>query len=77
MADWREGATFVTEHHPDWRGYSLPVVGLLAEDDYGDLFVPSFRRRGWWVARLDARKPWHWPSYLRSRLTGRMAMVGA
>lgn len=57
--------------------YGLPVIGLVAEDDYGDLRVPSLRRLNWWHERLDLRKPWHWPSYMRSRITRRLVMVEA
>lgn len=54
---------------------SWPFIGPISEDEHGDLRVPSFRRRNWWAARLDLRKPWHWPSYLRSRLSGRIVMI--
>jgi hypothetical protein len=48
---------------------------LIAEDEKGELWLPSRRKPGWWDRRLDLRRPTHWPAYLRSRLTGRLTMI--
>jgi hypothetical protein len=56
-------------------GRWIPVVGVLAEDEDGYLCVPRILRRNWWGPKFDPRKPWHWPSYLHSRLTCRITMV--
>lgn len=66
-AHWMETADRV------WTG-STRIVG---EDDRGDLWVPSKTRPGWWDRPLDLRRPTHWPYWLRSRLTRRLAFLEA
>lgn len=48
---------------------------LLAEDENGDLWVPSRSRSGWWDRRVDLRNPAHWPAYLRSRRRNSLVMI--
>lgn len=48
---------------------------LLGEDDRGDLWVPSYKRLNRWNKRLDLRRPTHWPAYLLSRLSRRIAFL--
>lgn len=59
-----------------------PLWGHVAQDDYGDLLLPSWRNPmparatgGWWGRSLNLRNPLHWLPYLRSRLTGRCASI--
>jgi hypothetical protein len=53
-----------------------PASGtLLGEDDYGDLYVPSRTREGWWDRRFNPRNPLHWPFWLRSRLQRNVVMI--
>jgi len=63
------------------------VTGLgasmcLAQDDWGDLVVPSVReriRRGepWWVKPYSPRNPWHLILLVWSRVRGGFAYVEA
>jgi hypothetical protein len=62
---WLEDADYVTDGDPR----------IIGQDDHGDLFVPSRTRPGYWDRRLNLWKPTHWPFYLRSRLTGRVAFL--
>ena len=48
---------------------------ILGEDDNGDLYVPSLTREGWWDRPFNGRNPRHWPYWLRSRLTMRLAWL--
>lgn len=65
-----------------WAGN--PLVGLLAEDDGGNLVLPAWRNPhhdecpgGWWNRRFRPRNPLHWLPWLRSRLTRRIVWVEA
>jgi len=51
------------------------LMGHVAEDDRGDLWVPSGNYRDWWDRPLSLWRPTHWPHYLRSRLTGKLGMI--
>jgi hypothetical protein len=62
---WLETADYVTDGDPR----------IIGQDDHGDLFVPSRRRPEFWDRRLNLWKPTHWPYYLRSRLTNRVAFL--
>lgn len=64
MAHWLESADYVTDG--DMR--------ILGEDDYGDLFAPSRSGFGW-DRPFNPANPTHWPYYLRSRLTRRVAFL--
>lgn len=48
---------------------------LLAEDERGDLWVPSLNHRGWWDRRFNPHNPAHWRYWLRSRRLMRVAMI--
>ena len=48
---------------------------ILGEDDSGDLYVPSKSRAELWDRRFNPRNPTHWPYYLRSRATRRVAFL--
>jgi hypothetical protein len=48
---------------------------LIAEDEQGELWLPSRSKPEWWDRRLNLRRPTHWPAYLRSRLTGQLTVV--
>lgn len=48
---------------------------ILGEDDNGDLWVPSRTRAEWWDRRFNAWNPTHWPYWLRSRVTKRVAFL--
>lgn len=65
MTYWRETADRVTGGDPR----------ILGEDDHGDLFVPSLTRPEYWDRRFAWWKPTHWPYYVRSRLTNRVAFL--
>lgn len=62
---WRARAEHVTSGDPR----------ILGEDDNGDLFVPSKTRADWWDRRFNPWNPTHWPYYIRSRVTLRMAFL--
>lgn len=65
---WTENATYVSGPN---------LGGLLGENDQGTLLVPSRTRVDWWDRRFNPRNPTHWRYWLRSRLTGRIAMLEA
>lgn len=53
---------------------------LLAEDEWGDLRVPSVRGRikhgePWWVKHYNPRNPLHWPYALWTVLNARLAYI--
>lgn len=67
----------MSEH---WRERAELVIGdqfnkYIAEDEDGELRVPERRRPGWWRERFNPRNPAHWLPWLRSRLTGKVAMI--
>lgn len=47
----------------------------VGETPNGDLFVPSKTVYNWWDRPLNLRHLTHWPYWLRSRLTGRLAWL--
>lgn len=60
---------------PTWReryAETGPWYDLLAEDEHGDLWVPSRFIKDWWDRRYQWWNPWHWPARVR---TGRRGMV--
>ena len=57
---------------PQWA--SLLV---LAENDFGDLLLPSLDRPDWWDRPFDPRRPAHWPYLVLSAVTGWVVMVEA
>lgn len=67
----------------NWREQAIDrvVLGqrgnqwLLGEDERGDLWAPSLRRRDWWSARFNPRNPLHWPFWLWSRTCRKIAMI--
>lgn len=48
---------------------------LLGEDEYGVLVVPSLTRPGVWDRDFRWWRPTHWPSWLLSRRSNRLAWV--
>jgi hypothetical protein len=56
-------------------GNGQPADGLLAEDERGDLWVPSAMRANWWDRRFNPRNPLHWEYWLRSRLRRNVVMI--
>lgn len=62
---WRESAV----------GNGPYAANLLAEDERGDLYVPSLTRADWWDRRFDPRNPTHWPYWLRSRIRRNIVMI--
>lgn len=56
-------------------GNGRPADNLLAEDEYGTLYVPSRKRPDWWDRRFNPRNPLHWPYYLRSRRRCNVVMI--
>ena len=61
--------------------FANPLVGVVGEDDHGELYVPSFRNphpgehENWWGRPLNLRNPLHWAPYLRSRITHKVVML--
>ena len=63
---------------------SNPLIGLVGETEDGDLMLPSYLNThsgafpgGWWGRPLNLRRPTHWLPYVRSRLAGKVVMLGA
>jgi hypothetical protein len=48
---------------------------ILGEDEDGIWYVPSRTRAEWWDRRFTPVNPTHWPYYLRSRITRRVAWL--
>lgn len=48
---------------------------IIGEDENGDLYVPSRTRAEFWDRRLNLANPTHWPYWVRSRVTGRVAWL--
>ena len=67
--------THWTERAERIQGSCNMLMGHVAEDDHGYLWVPSGNYRDWWDRRLNLWRPTHWPHYLRSRLTGQLGMI--
>lgn len=63
----------------NWREYAEYVTSgdarILGEDDGGGLYIPSRTVAGFWDRPFNRLNPLHWPYYLRSRLTGRIAFL--
>lgn len=72
-----ERCTHWTEPAERVRGSDALLWGHLAEDDWGDLWVPSWTRKTLWDRRFSPWRPTHWPYWLRSRLTRKLAFVEA
>lgn len=70
-------------YRPSWRETALDrptgrlTRHLLAEDDWGDLLVPSRTRSDWWDRRYNPKNPMHWRFWLLSRLSRKIVMVEA
>jgi hypothetical protein len=47
---------------------------LIGGDENGYYFAPQLLRATWFHV-LNLRKPWHWPSYLLTRITNSHAWV--
>jgi hypothetical protein len=62
---WLETAEYVSDG--DTR--------ILGEDDNGALYIPSKARSEFWDRRFNRFNPTHWPYYLRSRRTNRVAFL--
>ena len=62
---WMERAEYVSDGDPR----------IIGEDSNGDLYVPSRHRAEFWDRRLNLWNPSHWPFYLRSRITRRVAFM--
>jgi hypothetical protein len=63
---------------PNWRqraDLAMSDALLLGEDEFGDLWVPSRQRPGWWDRRFSAWRPTHWRYWLRSRRLCRLAVI--
>jgi hypothetical protein len=56
---------------------SHPLFGMLAEGDDGRLYVPLGIVGGepYWRGVFRWWNPFHWPAWLRSRLTNRIAWI--
>lgn len=50
---------------------------VLAECDWGDLWLPSLTWENWWDRPFEPRRPSHWPYLLASLVTGWIVMVEA
>lgn len=72
-ADWHW--TEEAERVGPCRLSDSPMFGLVGENSYGELLVPSWKRRNWWDRRLNLRRPTHWLPYLRSRLTRKLVWL--
>lgn len=62
-----------TETAERGAGSDHPLWGHLGEDPDGNLVLPAGRNH--WVDVLNLRNPWHWPPYLRSRISRRIVWL--
>lgn len=69
---WLYKVTGYPKNPPLWA-----VMLVCAEDDYGDLWLPSRKCKGYWDRPLNLRRPTHWAPYLLSRITGWIVVVEA
>jgi hypothetical protein len=63
--DWRDRTELVTDGDPR----------ILGEDERGYLWVPSRTKPDYWDRPLSLLRPTHWPYWLRSRITRRIAHI--
>lgn len=62
----------IEPHKPPPRWAQLLV---LAECDFGDLWLPSTTRQDYWDRPFDETRPSHWPYLLLSLATGWVVTV--